>query len=158
VRDTTYYWDLSQWKMFFDGYWWAAYAGGVAIVSLCYITQPIVQLFLNGALGMLASAFMRSRSGAVAAGLIARLVGWIGMGMLNVLAINLLGTIYSSWSNPQYAVLDVFRGGAVPSATVQAWATSLGIAGYILAVVMIQLGVTLIALGMVQRRARQLGV
>jgi hypothetical protein len=158
VRQTIYYWDVSQWKMFFEGYWWIACTAGVSIAALCYIAQPVVQLFLNGALGMLASALMRSRSGAIAAGLIARLVGWIGMGMLNALAINLLGTLYNSWINPQYAVLEAFRGGAVPSATAQAWATSLGAAGYILAIVMIQMGVTLIALGIVQRRARQLGV
>jgi hypothetical protein len=157
LRDIFYSFSPADWRRFWeDGLWFPP------LLALCagvifFAAQPGVQVLLNTALGMLASAFSRSRGQAVGLGLTARLVLWIASILSNFVLIYGLTFLFSNWLEPRYAMLEAFYNQPAPTTRQAVWAVSLAIFGYLLAVMLWQAGFILAALGLIQRRARSIG-
>lgn len=157
VRETVFYSSRAEVREFWAaGYWLPVLLASVPLLAY-YVGQPAIQFVLNGALGLLASAYARSRSRAIAAGLSARLVMWIAVILLNVGAMIGLGTLFVNWTDPYYAQIEVFHGMQEPTQGQIVWAICLMGGGYAVAVLAGQIGFILAALGLTQRRIRHLG-
>lgn len=158
VRSEFYYRDPQYRGEFWTDGLWVPYTIAGLVFLAYYVLQPVIQLVLNSMLGMLASAYARSRSRAVATGLTGRLAGWVTSIMLNIGAIYALGfLLLANWASPNYAPLKMFQGRPVPSSVQIAWVTGLTVAVYILVVLAGQVGFVMGALRLTQRRARHLG-
>ncbi len=157
LREVFYYWDSGDWRDFWLEIRWLPPLIGGALALLVYLGQPLLQMLLNGAIGMLASVYARSRGQAIAAGLVGRLGLWVLSILLSGLSIYLLGFFIDQWSNPSYAAIEAFHRMPTPSDLEQIWALSLTVGGFALAVAASQLALALIMLGLMQRRAREIG-
>jgi hypothetical protein len=159
LRDTFYYWYPEQWLRFWQEAQWFPPLVAVFMVVLVYTNQPILQWFLNGAIGLTASAYAPTRGQAIAAGLVGRLALWVITILTNVACIYLLTYSYSQWTGGYYLSSFTTSYPPVPTPTPLEvnWVTCLTIAGYMAAVLASQIGVTLLLLGVAQRRARLLG-
>ncbi len=159
LRNAFYYMDAGERHDFWTEGLWLPITIAIVTFLVFYALQPVIQFVLNGTLGVLASALARSRSRAVAAGLAARLGGWVASILLNVGAIYfLIYLLVMNWSTPYSAPMRAFRDRPEPSDLAIAWVLSLTAIVYILAVLALQIGLTLLALRMIQRRARHLEV
>lgn len=158
LRETMYYMSAVQVRRFLASGEWAPYAILMAAIVLYSLSQPIVQALMNGMLGMAASSYARSRSQAIAGGLVGRLVVWLGTTLLNVGLIFGLIYLFNSWSSPSYAPLEIFRNLPSPTEEQIAWAICLTISGYLLGYLLAQTGFIFISVGAVLRRTRRLGV
>jgi hypothetical protein len=154
-RDTFYYFDIEQWRTFIQNA--PRYAVPlllpVALFLLYYTMQPVIQTVLNGALGLLASAYSPSRGRAIAAGLIGRLVLWIASILLNVALLYGGGYLIGRWLTSTYSI----PGRALSSDEVVVWVLGMTIALYIASVLASQVGLIMFAFGLTQRRARRVG-
>ncbi len=154
----TFYFDRAGWLRMIERRLWVGPVIAGVICLAWYVTQPAVQHLLNGALGMLASSFAPSRARAVAAALAARLAGWAGSIVVNGGLIFGLGfLILANWAEPQYAPIRAFRTLPPPSDLEVSLVVSGTVAVYVLTVFAAQVGLTLLALRLAQRRARRLG-
>ncbi|GAB4479927.1 MAG: hypothetical protein Kow00124_26110 [Anaerolineae bacterium] len=158
LRDTFYWMSRAEYRQFWQEGMWAPIVIAVVVAAVFWVTQPLVQMGLNGAIGMLASVSGRTRSRAIASALAGRLVLWIGAAMVNFSAIyGLAFLILGNWLEPRYASIEAFRTLPEPTPAQAVWMVGLVIAGYILVVMASQIGLTLAMLGIAQRRARLLG-
>ncbi len=159
IRDIFYYMSAQEWVDFWARAAWLPPLLSAGMVTLFYISQPVLQFVLNGSIGLLASSLSQTRARAVVLGLVGRLIGWVASAMFNFTAIYGLGfLILGNWASPHYAPLEAFHNRPVPTELQQSWAINLTIVGYFLAMLASQIGLVLFALGITQRRARQLGV
>jgi len=127
--------------------------------SLFWIAQPLLQMALNGSLALLSSAMSRTRGQALAMALAGRLVLWITSIMLNGAAIFGLGyLILGNWLDPRYAPITAFRSLPEPTPAQATWVVGGLIATYALMVLAAQAGLTMLLLGLTERRARRLEV
>ena len=158
LRQIFYYMSLSDWARMIRTASWVPPMTALAIFFVWYAAQPVVQYLLNGALGMLASAMTRSRGRALAVGLTARLGGWVMSITLNVGMLYFLGyLILGNWSSPQYAPLAFFHNLPTPSPEAVTAVVSLTTIIYVLVVAALQAGFIVVALRLVERRARRMG-
>lgn len=158
LRETVYYMSRAELGRFLTQGKWLPYAMLISSIVLYNLSQPLVQAVMNGMLGMAASSYARSRSQAIAGGLVGRLVVWVGTTLLNAGLIFGLMYLFSNWSSPTYAPLEIFHNMPTPTSEQITWASSLGISGYLLGYFLAQIGFILITTGAVLRRARRLGV
>lgn len=157
-RQTLYYFDPATMTDYFVQMQWLPVVVPAGVASLVLMVQPIVQFGLNGVIGMIASAYARTRAQAVAMGLTARLALWVFTVLLNVAAGYGLGFLMSSWASPSSAPIAAFHGMESPGNHQIAWAFGLIIAFYLVAVIAGQIGATVAGFGLVLRRAQRLGV
>ncbi len=158
LREEFYWMDQAEYRRFWQDGMWIPIAIAVLVAAVFWLSQPLVQMGLNGAIGMLASVSGGTRSRAIASALAGRLVLWIGSTMVNFLAIyGLSFLILGNWLEPRYASIEAFRTLPEPTPAQAVWMIGLVIAGYILALMASQIGLTLAMLGIAQRRARMLG-
>jgi hypothetical protein len=157
LRGTLYYMDASQWSRFWREILWLPPLIAFVVALIWYFLQPIVQLLLNGAIGMMASAYASTRAQAIAAGLVGRLAAWVAVGTLH-LGIG-LGLIFlnSQWASGQYSSIAAFNTASSPSELATTWITCIMYGGYVLSFFLVQLAAIAILLGLVLRRARKLG-
>lgn len=121
-----------------------------------YVLQPVVQFFLNGALGLLASSRARSRGRAVVMGLAGRLGTWVAGVVLHVALIyGLIYLLVLNWAQPASAPLRAFRTLAEPSPQQVALVLGSVAALYVLLVAAFQVGVTVGALWLALRGAER---
>jgi hypothetical protein len=158
IRQMIYYMGVADLQVFLREGVWLAYAILMLAIALYDVSQPIIQAALSGALGMAASAFARSRSQAIAGGLVARLVCWIGSTLLHVGLMYGLGYLMNSWASPSSAPIDVFRSLPTPTDNQIVWALCLVPSGYLLCTGLAQIGLTFTLMGATLRRARRLEV
>lgn len=125
--------------------WWLPILVAVLVVALVHFLQPVLQMLLNTALGMTASAFARTRGRALAVGIGSRLALWGITGVLGAVGISLTINAYDRW-------LWNYSGYPGNEATV----ISLLIITWALIFLVVQIGITLIAWGLTVRRARRL--
>jgi hypothetical protein len=158
LRTVFYYMDRAAWQDFWrKGEWIPLLIAYLACLVL-YATQPVLQLFLNGAIGLAASAHTVTRAQALVTGMVGRLVTWVAVVMINTSLILGLTFMHSQWSNPVYSTFEAYHDILLPDGTTQLWMVSLITAGYAMSAVLAQAGVILALLGITLRRARQLGV
>ncbi len=159
LRQILYSMSTTSLQSFFSEYQWGPILVPVAVCAFAFMTQPPIQFALNGVIGMLASAYSRTRAQAVAMGLIGRLALWVLSALFNIAASYGLGfLILGNWMQPESATIEAFRNLPRPSEMQIAWAIGLTISLYVLAILAAQLGMILLGAGMILRRARQLGV
>lgn len=158
LRETMYYMSAVEVKRFLANGECAPYVILMAAIVFYNLSQPIVQALMNGILGMAASSYARSRSQAIAGGLVGRLVVWVGTTLLNVGLIFGLIYLFNSWSSPSYAPLEIFHNMPAPTEEQITWAICLTISGYLLGYLLAQTGFIFISVGAVLRRTRRLGV
>ena len=158
LRQTVYYMGEAQFRHFLSRGEWVPYLILISGIVLYNLSQPLVQAMMNGMLGMAASSYARSRSQAIAGGLVGRLVVWVGTTLLHVGLIFGLSYLFSNWTSPSYAPLEAFHNVPTPTEEQIAWAICLTISGYLLGYLLAQIGFILLSMGAVLRRARRLGV
>ncbi len=158
LRDVFYYMSASDWRQIWRETEWLPFLVAVGISIVVYMIQPLIQTFLNIALGMLASAWARSRGQAIAASMVARLGLWVGSILLNVAMMYALGFMIAQWADPNYSVFDAFHGLDRPSESLIVWVIWSGISAYVASILCLEIAVTLGALGLAMRRSRHLGV
>lgn len=156
TRDTFYYENTrTLWAL--NGGWIMPVVAGL-FVTVWYAAQPVVQFLLNGALGLLVSAYTRTRGRAIAFSLAGRLAGWIGSAMLNgMLIYGLQYLLVQNWANPSTAPLEVLRDRAAPAPDQVAWVLGGVVAAYAVALLVTQLGTLAGMLELAVRRARRIG-
>ncbi len=157
LRDTFYYMYPEDWRLFWQQARWFPPLIAIAAALVFYLSQPVVQWLLSGAIGLLASAYAPTRGQAIAAGLVGRLALWVATILVNVGCIYLLSYAYSQWVGGYYLISSGLQAGPSPGPLEINWVTSLTIAGYMVAVLASQIGITLLVLGLAQRRTRLLG-
>jgi hypothetical protein len=130
----------------------------IGMALLYNFIQPLVQAVLNGVMGMLTSAYTRTRAQSLSFGLVGRLAGWVFAILVHTGIIYWLGyIIIANWSSPYSAPMQVFQGRSTPSDTEVWWVVWTVIGGYLVATLISQCGMILAGLGMILRRSRQLG-
>jgi hypothetical protein len=127
-------------------------------VMVAYLAQPVIQFLLNGSLGLLASAYTRSRGQAIAAALMGRLGLWAFALLFHIAAFSSLTSMLQNWSQPEYASIESFHGLPAPTTEAVTAVTCVVVAGYAVSVISGQIGIALMSLGLALRRARRLGV
>lgn len=157
LRQTFYYMSQSDWQRFWVRWEWLPPLLAFVVYLMFYVSQPVLQLLLNGAIGMVASAYARTRGQAIAAGLVGRLAAWVTVIITNAAIMFFLGFLITQWTSPSYASLDAYSIMATPSEFEQTWSIWLTITGYGLALLLTQVGLVIMLLGLAMRRARTLG-
>lgn len=159
IRSSLYYSSRRDILRFWMDGEWIPITIAILVFLLYYTLQPAIQFGVNGVLGMLASAYARSRSRAVASALIGRLALWIASIVGNVGAMYGLGyLLIANWSQPAYAPIEAFRNRSAPSDLAIVWVFSMTIAVYILIVLLGQIGFITIGHKLTLRRSRHLEV
>jgi hypothetical protein len=158
ARQTVYASGPVDGALFFSRFRWLPLMLPLVAVTVTYLSQPVVQFCLNGALGMLASAYTRTRAQAIAAAFMSRLGLWAVTVLVNIGAYSGLTIAFSNWAQPQYASIESFRVLQTPPPEVVTWTICIVISGYAISILAGQIGLALFSLGLVLRRARQLGV
>jgi hypothetical protein len=158
LRTTFYYMDSLAWQDFWRNAEWLPMLIAYLACLVLYATQPLLQLFLNGAIGLAASVHTGTRAQALVTGMVGRLVAWVAVVMINTSLILGLTFMHSQWTTGVYSTFEAYQDILLPSDTVLLWIACLIIAGYALSAVLAQAGVILALLGISLRRARQLGV
>jgi hypothetical protein len=158
LREIVYYLSPAEIRSLLAEGKWVPYVLLIGAIAIYNLSQPFVQAIMNGLLGLAASAYARSRSQAIAGGLIGRLVVWVGTTLLNVGLIFGLSYLFTNWSSPSSAQLEVFHNVPPPTSEQVVWAICLTISGYLLGYLLAQIGFIMIGMGAVLRRARRLGV
>jgi hypothetical protein len=158
LRETVFYMGGSEIRSFLARGEWIPYVILIAAITFYNLGQPFVQAMMNGMLGMAASSYARSRSQAIAGGLVGRLVAWVGTTLLNVGLIFGLSYLFSNWFSPSYAPLAIFHNMPTPTGQQIASAICLTISGYLLGYLLAQIGFISVLVGVVLRRTRRLGV
>jgi hypothetical protein len=126
-------------------------------LALVYVSQPVVQLLLNTAIGMLASSYARSRGQALVAGMVGRLGLWVTAVLLNGAALAWLNHLMTQWRYPTMALNAAYHATPSPSVTADLWSTGLTVGGYALTVLAAHIGLIALTLGLALRRTRSLG-
>jgi hypothetical protein len=158
LRGMFYYMDATSWASFWREVQWLPVTLLYIIAFLWFVLQPLVQLFLNGAIGMVASVYSNTRAQSFAAALVGRLALWVGVGTMH-LAIGLgLLFLHSQWSSAPYSQFDAYNAMPSPDTLTELWVSSLLMGGYVLAFFSVQVAGILLLLGVMLRRARHLGV
>ena len=157
-RQTLYYYDPVTMSEYFQQAKWLPLMLPAAAGCLVLMAQPIVQFGLNGVIGLVASAYARTRAQAVAMGLTARLALWVFTILLNVAASYGLGFLITSWAEPTTSAIQSFRAVSTPDETQIMWAVGVSVTIYLLATLAGQIGMTLAGFGLALRRAQRLGV
>jgi hypothetical protein len=158
LRDILYYMSRTEWLDSLKQQIWLPPIVAALVFLTWYLAQPLFQFVFNGALGMAASTFARSRGRAIAIALATRLVLWVTSIVANVGFIYLLGfLLIANWSQPQYAPIEWFSRFAEPSDQAISYVMSGTAILYIAIIALIQIGLVVAALVLTQRRARQLG-
>jgi hypothetical protein len=158
LRTVFYYMDRAAWQDFWlKGEWFPILIAYLACLLL-YLTQPVLQLLLNGAIGLTASTHTSTRAQAIAASMVGRLASWVAIVMINVSLMLGLNFLHSEWMNGPYSAFDAYRDLMPPGDTAVLWIVCLIIAGYALSAFIGQIGAILCLLGITLRRARHLGV
>ena len=157
-RQTLYYMDSASISTYFVQSRWLPLVVPAAAGCLVLMAQPVVQFALNGVIGLIASAYARTRAQAVAMGLTARLALWVFTILVNVAAIYALGYLMTNWASPSSATIQAFRGMETPGEPQIVWAIGLSVTIYLLATMAGQIGLTLAGFGLALRRAQRLGV
>ncbi len=152
IQDMFYYQTWAEWLRQVARFRWLPVFVAAVPWLVFYAGQPVIQLLLNTALGMAASAYARTRGQAVAAGLVLRLGVWVTTGLLNGSAIFVLNYLSSQWRYPSY----VGMGLPYLPEWLDLWSTWLTVAFYGASVLAAQMGMILVALGLSLRRARTL--
>ncbi len=156
LREAFYYMSESDWQEFIATAW--PLLVPVFLFLVYYAGQPVIQFFFNGALGMLASVYTRSRSQAIAAALVARLALWIGSLLFNAAAgFFVVYILIVNWSEPDYAPMAFFHGWPQPTPLQVSVVIGGALTIWLLAVLVWQIGFPLLALKLAERRARSLG-
>jgi hypothetical protein len=158
LRESLYTMGPDQAALYILQFKWLPLMLPLAVCTVAYLFQPVVQFGLNGSLGLLASTYTRSRGQAIAAALMTRLGLWAFVALFHIAAISSLSTMISNWSMPQYASIENFHSLPTPSPDAVTLVLCLVITGYTTAVVAGQVGIALTSLGLALRRARHLGV
>ncbi len=136
---------------------WIPILLAVTMVGIFWLSQPLLQMALNGSVGMAASAYGRSRSGAMAVGLAMRLILWIVSALLNIGGIVGISYLLNQVLTPRYSSIDFLAILPQPTALQQVWITCSMITVYALGLIASQGGIALFALGIAQRRSRRIG-
>ncbi|MBN1313093.1 MAG: hypothetical protein JXB30_16905 [Anaerolineae bacterium] len=157
MRQDLYYSDI-QFRTFFISGKWLAYIILMTAIASYNLSQPLVQSVLCGMLGLAASAYTRTRSQAIAGGLVARLICWIGTTLLHIGLIYGIVYLFDNWSSPSYAHLEIFHNMPTPTSSQITWASYLMASGYLMGFLAAQVGFILFLAGIVLRRARRLEV
>ncbi len=147
-----------RFEMWTTGGTWIMPAIALLLGVVWYASQPVVQYLLSGALGLLVSTRFRSRGGAIAMALVARLALWVSSALLNIGLIYLLvWLLVENWADPLNAPLQAFR--SITPPTPQRVTIVLGTmaAVYILTLIAVQIGLTFGALRLAERRAGEIG-
>jgi hypothetical protein len=129
----------------------------LAVVLVAYLFQPVIQYFLNGSIGLLASAYTRSRGQSIATALMMRLGLWAFAFLFHIAAISSLSSMLDNWSRGYGAFYQTFSSLPTPSSQAVTWVTFLVVAGYALSVIAWQVGLSLFSTGLALRRSRDLG-
>jgi hypothetical protein len=158
LRQTFYYLDPSGWRQLFREFLWFPPLIAYAIWFIWYISQPLIQLLLNGAIGLTASAYTTSRAQAIAAGLVGRLGLWISAVLFCVAVGTGLIFLHTAWMDAPYSSFEVYNELPPPTPLQETWVTSIMIGGAGAAILAIQIALIFILLGVTLRRARHLGV
>jgi hypothetical protein len=157
LRQSGFYYDPDLYQRWLGNWNWLLPLIGALIFTVWYLAQPVIQLVLCGGLGLAASATTRSRSAAVAAALVSRLVLWVASIVLNVGAIYALAfIIIANWASPAYAPLRFFRELPTPSPEQVALVISLVAIVYMLIVLALQAGAIAAAFRVARRGASRL--
>lgn len=158
LRDILYYMSQARWVETLQEQIWTPPTVAALVFLAWYLVQPVLQFVLNGAVGMAASTFARSRGRAIAIALATRLVLWVSSIIVNVGLIYLLGfLLIANWSQPQYAPIEWFTQFSQPSDQAISFVLSGTAILYIMFVALLQVGLLAAALTITQRRARRLG-
>lgn len=155
-RDTLYYWDTFEWQLVFGQQVWIPVLVAGTLIALFYLLQPMLQFLISDALGVLASTITRSRTRAIATGMALRLSTWIVAILLNVGIMIAFVTLFTSWADPRFSQIEVFRNTTGPSQAQQWWVMGISLSSYVLAVLLGQVGLLAFCFGMAVRRARRL--
>jgi hypothetical protein len=142
---------------YFLGFEWIPQIFAMGVVLVAYLYQPVIQYFLNGSLGLVASAYTRSRGQSIAGALMLRLAVWAFAFLIHVAAITSLSSMIDAWAHPSSAPYQSFHLLPTPSTQAVTWVTFLVIAGYAIAVVAGQIGLSMLTTGIALRRSRELG-
>lgn len=156
-RNTFYYDNSTALNWMRNGGWIMPVIAGVLVV-VWYAAQPVMQFLLNGALGLLVSAYTRTRGRAIAFALAGRLAWWIGSALLNALLIYVLQyLLVQNWANPSTAPIEMLRDRPAPSPDQVAWVLGGVVAAYALVMLVTQLGAIAGMLRLATRRAGRIG-
>ncbi|NDJ52116.1 MAG: hypothetical protein GYB68_03405 [Chloroflexi bacterium] len=120
----------------------------IVVGFITFLTQPLLQFYVNGTLGLFASTLGRSRAQALVVALGIRLALWITVILANVA---LYVSVQSAYNELRFS-------GPGWSSFFEAVLTLLIVLGFILINYLFQIGLAFIMLGAVQLRARSLGV
>jgi hypothetical protein len=158
-RGIFYFMGPDEWRKFVNGGVWFPPLIPIALFLVYYAAQPWLQYYFNGALGMAASAFARSRANAVVVGLAVRLITWVLSVMIGIAALFFIFYVLgANWATPQYATMEFFRDWPEPTSIQVSWVLSLAFAAWIAAILAWQVGFTLGALALTRWRSRRLAV
>lgn len=157
LREVLYYSSPNLWQEDVFSIFIPIFLAGI-LFSIYYLSQPAMQFLVNGAIGLFASAHTRARGPAIAVGMASRLLLWVGSILVNVGVFYGIGFLFSEWGSPRYSMFDVYQILPQPTEQQVAWTVCLMIGTYALAILVGQIGLSLVALGLTQRRARRLGV
>jgi hypothetical protein len=159
VRDIFYYMNQQEWNNFLTGGLWLPPLFPIALFLVYYAAQPWLQFAFNGALGMAASSFARSRANAVVYGLTVRLVTWVLSVATGIAALFFITFVLAAnWAEPRYAPLAFFHNWPEPTPLQVSWVLSLAFAAWFAAILVWQVGFTVGALALTQWRCRRLAV
>jgi hypothetical protein len=156
LRETFYYFDATSWREFWTLQAWLPALLSLTILVVFYVAQPMIQFLINVALGLAASAHANSRSRAIAAALALRLITWIASILFGGALIFGVGFLFINWIDPQFAPLPGYDSLADPSPERLVFIITILLPGYLMTLLLSQVGILLFALGITQRRARTL--
>jgi hypothetical protein len=159
LRSVFFYMGPLEWQRFLaEGLWFPPLIP-IGLFLIYFAAQPWLQFIFNGALGMAASAFARSRANAVVIGLTARLVLWVLSVMIGIAVLFFIGfVLVANWADPYYAPMAFFHDRPQPTPLQVSWVISLAFAAWLFAILVWQVGFSLGALAITRWRSRRLAV